>query len=97
MTEQVARTISLSLFQVYLFILEEREKDSKLGRGRDRGRETIPSRLCALRAEPDAVLDPTNCQIMTWAEIKGQKLSQLSHPGVPVVITTRSWLGSAGD
>ena len=29
----------------------------------ERGRERIPSRLCAVRAEPDTGLDPVNCEI----------------------------------
>ena len=35
------------------------------GRGRERGRERIPSRLHAVSAEPDAGLELTNCEIMT--------------------------------
>ena len=30
------------------------------GRGRERGRERIPGRLCAVSAEPEAGFDPTN-------------------------------------
>ena len=32
-------------------------------------------------AEPDTGLDTTNCEIMTWTEVKSQMLDQLSHPG----------------
>ena len=45
-----------------MFVYFEREKRCK---GRERGREKSPSRLHAIRAEPNAGLDLTNCQIMT--------------------------------
>ena len=49
------------LFKVYLFILRKRGWG-----GADRGREReIPSRLCAVRAEPDMGLEPMNSEIMT--------------------------------
>ena len=35
------------------------------GGGEEKGRERIPSRLCAVSAEPDLGLDPVNCEIMT--------------------------------
>ena len=43
------------------------------GKGRERGRDRIPNRLCAVSAEPNVGLDtgldvgcdPTNCEIMT--------------------------------
>ena len=39
----------------------------KQGRGRERegGRERIPSRPCAVSAEPDVGLEFMNCEIMT--------------------------------
>ena len=37
----------------------------KQGRGRERGRERIPSRLCAVNTEPDVGLEPTNHEIVT--------------------------------
>ena len=50
-------------FLMFLFILRERVS---AGEGqRERGRERIPSRLCAVSAEPDAGLDLTTCEIMT--------------------------------
>ena len=49
----------------------------------DREGERIPSRLYAIRAEPDTGLELTNCKIMTSAETKSQTLNQLSHPGAP--------------
>ena len=52
-------------------------------RGRDKGRERIPGRLCVVSTEPDVRLEPTNCEIVTWAETKSWMLNQLSHPGTP--------------
>ena len=43
----------------------EREQAHEQGRGRERGRERIPSKLHAVSAEPDVGLDLTNCEIMT--------------------------------
>ena len=40
-------------------------RDSKWGRGGDRGRQRIPSRLHAVGAEPDTGLEPTNLEILT--------------------------------
>ena len=37
----------------------------KKGRGRERGRERIPSRLHVASTEPDAGPDPTNCEFVT--------------------------------
>ena len=59
----------------------------KQGRGRDRLRERIPSRLCSVSTELDEGLDLTNCKLMTWAEIKSQSLNQLSHTGAPALLS----------
>ena len=40
------------------------------GRGRERGRKRIPSRLHTISAEPNVGLDLMNCEIMTRAKIK---------------------------
>ena len=50
------------------------------GRGRERGRQGIPSRLLTASTEPDTGLDLMNREIMTWAEIKSRMLNGLSHP-----------------
>ena len=52
----------LFIFKVYLFILteKERQRDSKL-----RVRDRIPSRLCAVSAEPEAGLELTTCEILS--------------------------------
>ena len=49
--------------------MREREREcvythSELGRGRERGRERVPSRLRAVSEEPDVGLSPTNLEIM---------------------------------
>ena len=41
-----------------------------MSRERGRERERIPSSLHAVREEPDAGLDLTNREIVTWAKIK---------------------------
>ena len=40
------------IFNFYLFILREREREHKGGRARERGREGIPSRICTDSMEP---------------------------------------------
>ena len=65
------------LFLMFIYLFWER---APWGRGRERGRERIPSMLCTDRAEPDGGLKPTSCGIMTWAEIRSQMLNRLSHP-----------------
>ena len=57
------------------------ETEREWGRGRERRRERIPSKLHAVGTEPDAGLNLTNCEIMTSAESKSQMHNQLSHPG----------------
>ena len=48
---------------------------------REKERERIPSRLCAISAEPDAGLELTNREVITRAEIRSRTLDRLSHPG----------------
>ena len=52
------------------------------GRDRERGRDRIPSRLRAVRTEPNAGLDLRNHEIMTWAS---WMLNRQSHPGAPAI------------
>ena len=42
----------------------DRERE-RVGRDRERGRERIPSRLCAVGMEPNLGLDLRNSEIMT--------------------------------
>ena len=50
---------------------------------RERGRERILSRFRVVSTEPNIGVDLMSCEIMTWAKIKSQMLSQLSHSGAP--------------
>ena len=54
------------------------------GGGAEGWKERIPSRLCAVSAEPDAGLNLTNREIMTWAEIKSWCLTDWGAPATPV-------------
>ena len=49
-----------------------RERQSVSGGGAEREGDTeseAGSRLWAVSIEPDVGLEPTNCEIMTWAEV----------------------------
>ena len=48
-------------FELYF----ERDRDGVKGRGREKGKERIPSRLLAVSAEPDAELQLRKPEIMT--------------------------------
>ena len=74
---------SKKTFFLSLFIYFERDRERASGGGAESRRERIPSRLSLVRTKPDAGLKLMNQEIMTWAEIKSQTLSQLSHPGAP--------------
>ena len=52
------------ILEVYLFILRARERVRVEKGQRERGGKN-PSRLCAVSAEPNVVLDPMNHEIMT--------------------------------
>ena len=54
-----------NLSDFFKFLLKERKNVSEQGRGRERGREEIPSRICTVSKEPDAGLDLTKREIMT--------------------------------
>ena len=85
---------SCFLFISYFFLFSfkkmfiyfwERQKESKWGRGRERGRQRIPSRLRAVCTEPIVGLKHTGCKIMIWAKTKSQMLNWLKHPGAPIL------------
>ena len=59
----------LSLFFL-MFISWEKESIHKQGKGKERGVQRIPSRLCADSREPNEGLELTNHEIMTWAEVR---------------------------
>ena len=50
--------VGLVYFESVVYVHEQ-------GRGRERRRERIPSRLCAVSVEPDLGLEPTNHEITT--------------------------------
>ena len=82
---------------MFIYLFWERERESEractwVGEGAKRKGERIPSRLCALSAEPDVELKPRNHEIMTWAEIKCWTLDWLS-PQCPHL----EILGTVGD
>ena len=54
-----------TFFFLSLLIYFERKSENKRGRGREKGKERIPSRLHAVSIEPKAGLELTNCEIMT--------------------------------
>ena len=61
-------------FNVYFLFLRERQRDRETeheqGKGRDRDTESeAGSRLWTVSTELDMGLEPTNCEIMTWAEV----------------------------
>ena len=57
---------------IYYFFERERERASAGEEQREKGRERIPSRLCAVSVEPEVGLDPMNCEIVTRIKIKGR-------------------------
>ena len=60
-------------FWLLLFIFErEREKkgENKRGRGRERRGQRIQSGLCTDSSKSSVGLELTNCEVMTWAEVR---------------------------
>ena len=45
-------------------------REKKWGRGREKGRQRIWSRLCTDSRKLNVGLEPTNREIMTWAEVR---------------------------
>ena len=74
---------SILFFFKFIFLFWERERTWAGEDQRDRERERIPSRVCAISPKSDMGIDPMNCKIMTWAEIESRMLNWLSHPGTP--------------
>ena len=73
-------------FKVHLFWESEQVR---AGEGqRERGRES----QVGFRYSPEPALNPTNYEIMTWAKIKSQMLSLLSHPGTAPVLYIFIWI-----
>ena len=74
---------------LFLMFIFERDREW-VGRGRERGRQRIPRGLHTVSAQPNVGLELMNCKTMTWAEIKGRMLNQLSHPGAPISLSSFS-------
>ena len=66
----------LIIYQTFshVFFLWKRKKErswmSKQREGRQRGRQRLWNRLCTSSAKANVELEPTNCEIMTWAEVR---------------------------
>ena len=59
-------SLSDILPSLFLFTWRGRERDrERESEGREGERNRIPSSFCAVSAEPDTGLDPTNCEITT--------------------------------
>ena len=80
---------SLSSFFLVYFYYFERERASPGGAEREGDR--IPSRLCAVSAEPDGGLRLTSREIMTWAKVKSWMLNRLGHPYTPICLLSWLW------
>ena len=83
---QKSHTITSNIFFFLVYLFWKR----KHGRGKERGRKRIPSRLSAVSTEPNIGLDPMNHEIMTWAEIKSWTLYWLSRPGHILFVRRKS-------
>ena len=77
------RLYDFIIFFTYLFERERESTRAERGR-RGRGREKESQAGSTLDDEHNTGLDPTTLAgIVTWAEIKSQRLSWLSQPGAP--------------
>ena len=64
-TENARAQIGIFIFKCLFFYERERELTSQWGRGIERGTEDVPD-----SREPDVVLEPMNCDAVTWAEVR---------------------------
>ena len=71
LNDSLARFLKKNFF-LHLFIFDrERQSTSGGGAEREGDRESkAGSRLRAVSTEPDAGLEPTNCEIVTWAKVR---------------------------
>ena len=77
--------IILFFFNLSLLILKDRGNETQRveEEHREGERERIPSRIHTVSTEPDAGVNPTNCEITTGTKIKSQMLNRLSHSSTP--------------
>ena len=68
---------------VFIYLFWEREREQAGEGQREKGRQRIPWRLCAVCTEFSAGLEHMNYGIMTCAIIKNQMLNPPSHAGAP--------------
>ena len=74
-TNSDSRNCRVLVFIIIIFLMfifkRERETEHEQGRGKERGRHRIQSssRLWVVSIEPDMGFEPTNREIMTWAEV----------------------------
>ena len=72
---------------VYFWEKEESTRVHMWARKKQREGERESKAGCeTISVEPDAGLELTNREIMTWAEIKSWTLNLLSHSGAPITI-----------
>ena len=79
------------LIFLHLFILEK-QSETKHERGRGREKETqnlkqAPGSQQAVSTEPDAGLEPTNCEIMTWAKSDAQQTETPRRPSILTILS----------
>ena len=67
-TTQPPQTTYISFFSLSFFF-RARKTEHEPGRGRERGKDRIPSRLHTISAEPHTGLEPTNREIMTRVKV----------------------------
>ena len=69
--KNVFRRSLIIFFNVFYFIFEsEKERESKQGKGRERGTQNPKQPPGSELSEPDMGLQPMNCEIMTRAEVR---------------------------
>ena len=67
---QVIRLLKHGLNILFIFFFSGLFRE-RVGEGqKERKRERIPTRLCAVGQKPDAGFSLTNCEIMTSAEVR---------------------------
>ena len=60
----LARWINFKYFFKFIYLCL-RDRESEQGKGKERGRDRIPSKLRTVSTEPDAELELTNLEITT--------------------------------